>query len=143
VLHLEFAGGVSGLVEASWALEGGMQSRLEVWGARGFVEADLLQGTGLRAYTRDGLPGGPPAAGWSTPPADWLWENGYPQELGHFLDCFRCGETPEESGADGLAVLEILYAAYASARAGRSVTLPFRPRGVERAVDLWLSGCAQ
>ena len=137
VLHLEFATGATGLVEASWALEGGMQSRLEVWGARGFAEADLTQATGLRVYAREAGSGG--ASGWSTPPADWLWENGYPQELSHFLRCFASGETPSESAADGLAVLEVLYAAYVSARERRSVALPCRPRGVARAVDLWLS----
>ena len=138
VLQLDFANGVSGLVEASWALEGGMQSRLEVWGARGFAEADLMQTTGLRVYTRDALADGASPAGWSTPAADWLWESGYPQELAHFLRCFASGETPAESAADGLVVLEVLYAAYASARDGRRVALPFRPRGVARAVDLWL-----
>jgi len=138
VVHLDFEGGVTALVEASWALEGGMQSRLEVWGARGYVEADLLQATGLRAFAKDGGIPFAAAHGWSTPPADWLWENGYPQELEHFLDCFRRGTTPLESGADGVAVLEILSAAYASARAGRAIELPFRPKGVARAVDLWL-----
>jgi predicted dehydrogenase len=143
VLHLEFANGVAGLVEASWALEGGMQSALEVWGARGFAQADLTQATGLRVYARDGLPGTSQAAGWSTPAADWLWENGYPQELTHFLRCFADGETPAESVADGAAVLEVLYAAYASARADRTIALPFRPRGVARAVDLWLGPAPQ
>ena len=143
VVHLEFANGVSALAEASWALEGGMQSRLEVWGARGYAAADLLHETGLRVYSRDGLPGAAPGAGWSALPADWLWESGYPQELAHFLDCFRCKETPAECGSDGQAVLEILCAAYASARRGARVSLPFRPRGVARAVDLWLGDAAQ
>ena len=138
VVHLEFDGGVGGLVEASWALEGGMQSRLEVWGARGYAEADVLQGTGLRVFAKDGGVPFTASGGWSTPPSDWLWENGYPQELAHFLQCFRTGATPVESGADGLAVLEILYAAYTSARERKSIYLPFRPRGVARAVDLWL-----
>ena len=48
------------------------------------------------------------------------------------------GRPPEESGEDGLAVLEVLYAAYASAREGRTLRLPFRPEGVRYAVDLWL-----
>ena len=138
VIHLGFDGDLSAVVEASWALEGGMQSRLEVWGARGYVEADVLQGTGLRAFARDGGVPFASSAGWSTPPADWLWDNGYPQELTHFLDCFRRGVTPLESGADGVAVLEILSAAYASAASGRTIELPFRPTGIERAVDLWL-----
>jgi predicted dehydrogenase len=69
---------------------------------------------------------------------DWIVENGYPQELSHFLECFREGAIPRESGADGLAVLEILVAAYESAATGRSVSLPYRPEGLERAVDPWL-----
>jgi predicted dehydrogenase len=129
VVHLEFAGGATATCEASWALQGGMQSSLEIWGREGYLEVDLLQGTGLRQYAK---------TGWSTPLSEPLAENGYPQELSHFLRCFHEGREPDESGADGLAVLEILYAAYASAREGRSVDLPFRPRGVERAVDLWL-----
>ena len=61
-----------------------------------------------------------------------------PVELSHFLQCFREGATPRESGADGLAVLEILVAAYESAASGRTVALPYRPEGIERAVDPWL-----
>jgi myo-inositol 2-dehydrogenase/D-chiro-inositol 1-dehydrogenase len=131
VVHLQLAGDVRALCEASWALHGGMQSKLEIWGSEGYLEVDLLHSSGLRMYTGDR---------WSTPLADWVSENGYPQELSHFLRCFENGERPEETGEDGLAVLEVLYAAYASAREGRTVSLPFQPPGVERAVDLWLEG---
>jgi len=31
----------------------------------------------------------------------------------------------------------VLYAAYASAGQGRKITLPFRPRGVAKPIDLW------
>ena len=34
-------------------------------------------------------------------------------------------------------VLEIMLAAYASAREGRKTSLPFRPQGVRRPIDLW------
>jgi myo-inositol 2-dehydrogenase/D-chiro-inositol 1-dehydrogenase len=137
VVHLGLDGGVSASCEASWALQGGMQSRLEIWGTRGYLDVDLLHGTGLRLFV-GGEPRAGLGAGWQTPAADWLEENGYPQELGHFLDCFRDGRVPEESGEDGLAVLEVLQAAYASAREERTVALPFRPQGVRYAVDLWL-----
>jgi predicted dehydrogenase len=130
VIHLEFESGTTATCEASWALLGGMQSTLEIWGDAGTLQIDLLQGTGLRQF-RDGA--------WSTPATDWVVDNGYPQELSHFLECFASGREPSENGADGLAVLEILYAAYASAREGRTIALPFQPEGVERAVDLWLA----
>jgi predicted dehydrogenase len=128
VVQLEFASGASATCEASWVLQGGMQSRLEIWGTRGYLDVDLLHGTGMRQYAGER---------WSMAHADYLFENGYPQELAHFLDCFRTGRTPDESGEDGLAVLEILCAAYASARDGRTIELPFRPAGVRYAVDLW------
>ena len=135
VVQLEFATGASATCEASWVLQGGMQSRLELWGTRGYLDVDLLHGSGMRQYSKGGGAG---SAGWSMAHADYLQENGYPQELAHFLDCFRAGRTPDESGEDGLAVLEILCAAYASAREGRSIELPFEPTGVRYAVDLWL-----
>lgn len=136
VVQLEFEGGVSATLESSWALQGGMQSRLEIWGTQGVLEVDLLRDTGLRLFSREGQQGAP--AGWQAAHTDWLGDNGYPQELSHFLQAFREGRSPDENGDDGLAVLEILQAAYASAGQGRTVELPFRPEGVRYAVDLWL-----
>jgi myo-inositol 2-dehydrogenase/D-chiro-inositol 1-dehydrogenase len=136
--HLLFESGVTASCEASWILQGGMQSVLEVWGTRGHLAVDLLGETGIRVFTPKGSAVAGTAPGWAHGLTHPARENGYPQELSHFLGCFREGRVPEEGGEDGLAVLEILQAAYASARAGRRITLPFRPEGVERAVDLWL-----
>jgi predicted dehydrogenase len=139
VLHLSFEGGVTALCEASWALQGGMQSTLGVWGSEGTLAVDLLQQTGLRLFVPDARPAARAATGWTTPSADWLHDNGYPQEMQHFLSCFRAEREPDESGADGVAVLEILEAAYASAREGRVVDPRESLRPVERAVDRWLA----
>ena len=138
-VHLRFASGVRAHCEASWVLQGGMQSRVEIWGSRGYLEVDLMHGTGLRLYTPKGDAGLAAPPGWSMTMTDWVLENGYPQELTHFLQCFAEGRTPDESGEDGLRILEVLYAAYASAREERVVSLPFQPLGIERAVDLWLT----
>ena len=43
----------------------------------------------------------------------------------------------------GVAILELIYAAYHSAFLGQRVYLPFRPKGIERAVDLYLEGRPQ
>jgi predicted dehydrogenase len=137
IVHLRLSNGARAHCEASWVLQGGMQSRLEIWGSRGYLDVDLLQGTGLRLYAPEGDPGLGAPPGWSMTMTDWALENGYPQELTHFLQCFAEGRVPEESGEDGLRILEVLYAAYASAREERAVTLPFEPPGIERAVDLW------
>ena len=58
--------------------------------------------------------------------------------MAHFLACAQTGERPCTSGEDGLTQLELCYAAYESAATGCRVELPFRPQGIERAVDLWL-----
>ncbi len=138
VIHLEFADGITATCEASWVLQGGMQSRLELWGTEGYLDVDLLHGTGLELYTHRGSPQHMAPPGWTMTLTNWVVENGYPQELSHFLQCFREGSVPRESGADGLVVLEILLAAYESAATGRTVALPHRPEGIERAVDPWL-----
>ena len=47
------------------------------------------------------------------------------------------GDVPLVGGEDGRAVLEMIYAAYESARLGRKV-VPGNRRGVRRPIDLWL-----
>lgn len=146
ILTMEFAGGAIGQVETSWTLQGGMTSVAEAYGTEGVIYADLLAGNGLKAFSYNGyLPmpdnraqtGGPESRGWTTPDYEWLWNNGYPQEMKDFLDCVRNGGTPVESAADGLAVLEIMLAGYQSAGSGRRIELPFRP-DIDSPVDLWI-----
>ncbi|MBI4569441.1 MAG: Gfo/Idh/MocA family oxidoreductase [Planctomycetes bacterium] len=139
IIHLEFENGILGIAESSWALKGGMESVARITGTEGVVHADLLRGMGLRMYSENGVAGIDGSRGWSFPDYAWLWENGYPQENAHFLDCFDRGVAPSENARDGRDVLEIMLAAYASAAEGRAVRLPFRPpRGLKRPVDLWL-----
>ena len=54
----------------------------------------------------------------------------------HFIDCVRNNKEPLVTGEDGRAVLEIIYAAYASAGSGKKIELPFHPK-VDRPIDLW------
>jgi len=135
-----FEDGTIGQAESSWALKGGMDSTLEVFGTEGVIQADLLKGMGLRAFSEKGFPEmWEPNQGWVFPDFEWLWNNGYPQEDRHFVECMKTGQVPMESGEDGLAVLEIMLAAYHSAGIGQRVRLPFRPKGLTvPPVDLWL-----
>jgi predicted dehydrogenase len=66
-----------------------------------------------------------------------VFNQGYPHELQHFIRCVRENEKPLITGEDGRAVLEMIYAAYASARSGAKVALPFHPK-VKKPIDLWL-----
>ncbi|MES4793381.1 MAG: hypothetical protein C4321_10775, partial [Chloroflexota bacterium] len=65
--------------------------------------------------------------GWSFTIYEEAWNYGFPQEMAHFAACVKTGQRPMETGEDGRAVLEILYAAYESARTGRKVALPYTP----------------
>jgi len=136
VVTVEFEGGRFASCESAWTLKGGMVSVAEAWGEAGSLTADMLKGTALSVHSEKGVPGG--EVGWQTVDWEWEWQNGYPQEMAHAVDCARRGVTPSESIDDAEAVLEIMLAAYHAAGTGKRVTLPFRPKGIERPVDLWL-----
>ena len=73
-----------------------------------------------------------------TSPEFVFLNQGYPQVLKHFIECVREDKPPLVTGEDGRAVLEILCAAYWSARIGQKVALPFHPK-VSKPIDLWLN----
>jgi predicted dehydrogenase len=64
------------------------------------------------------------------------WNYGFPQEFAHFVECVRDDRPPLETGEDGRAVLEAVFAAYESAGTGRKVELPFRTAAA-KPNDLW------
>ena len=76
--------------------------------------------------------------GWTFTIFEEAFNQGYPQELSHFIHCVRTGDTPVVTGRDGRAVLEIICAAYASARSGAKVELPFEPKGLKYPIELLL-----
>ncbi len=141
VCMVEFEGGAIGIAENSWAKPGGMDDRVEVYGTGGVIYADLFQGNSALTYSEKGygyaMEKAGTTQGWTFTIFEEVFNQGYPQELKHFIQCVRDDTQPLVTGEDGRAVLEILYAAYASARGGQKVTLPFRPV-VRRPVDLWL-----
>jgi predicted dehydrogenase len=57
--------------------------------------------------------------------------------MAHFVECVREGRRPALSGEDGRGVLEIVCAAYESARTGQRVALPFATEA-RLPVELWL-----
>jgi predicted dehydrogenase len=138
---VEFDGGAVGIVENSWAKLGGMEDRIEVCGTGGVVYADLFMGNSALTYSERGygyaMEKAGPTRGWTFTNFEEAFNQGYPQELKHFIDCVRHDTPPVTTGEEGRAVLEMVNAAYASARSGQKVSLPFRP-AVSRPIDLWL-----
>ena len=140
ILLIEFENGVIGLAEESWTKPGGMDDRAEVHGSKGVAYADLLHGNAITAYSAEGYGYAVEKAGstkgWSFPIYEEAWNYGFPQEMAHFVDCVRLDRQPEVTGEDGRAVLEVIFAAYESARTGRKITLPFETQA-GKPWDLW------
>jgi myo-inositol 2-dehydrogenase / D-chiro-inositol 1-dehydrogenase len=141
VCIVEFEGGVTGVIENSWAKLGGMEDRIEVSGTGGVVYADLFMGNSALTYSQNGygyaMEKAGSTQGWTFTNFEEAFNQGYPQELQHFIGCVRDDSLPLTTGEDGRAVLEMLNAAYRSARTGCKVPLPFRPT-VSKPIDLWL-----
>ncbi len=129
IFILKFENGVRGLAEESWVKKGGMDDRAEVYGTQGIAYANLLQGNAILTYSDVGygyaVEKAETSKGWSFTIYEEAWNYGFPQELQHFVDCVRNNTPPELTGEDGKAVLEIVFAAYASAAAGKDIELPY------------------
>jgi predicted dehydrogenase len=118
-----------------------MDDSIEVFGEKGQTYADMLMGNALPTYSEIGFGYAVEKAsttrGWTYPVFEEHWNYGFPQEMRHFARCVRGKETPISDGEAGRVVQEVLYAAYASAGLERKVSLPFRPQGIARPIDLW------
>lgn len=138
VLYLEMEGDRTALIESGWTLQGGMDSLAHLQGTEGVIKVDLLQESGISMFSKKGVASEDLLPGWTKPDYEWLWQNGYPQEMAEFARSIREERAPVESAEDGRAVLEVIWAAYASANEGRTVDLPYAPPpGASAPVDLW------
>jgi predicted dehydrogenase len=140
VLVFKMDGGATAIAEESWAKPGGMDDRAEVYGSGGVAYADLLRGNSIHTYSQSGYGYAVEKAGstkgWSFTIYEEAWNYGFHAEMRHFVDCVRDDRKPLCTGEDGRAVLEAVFAAYASAAEGRRIDLPFRTEA-QRPIDLW------
>lgn len=140
VLIIEFENNAMALIEESWARQGGMDDRAEIYGSEGVTYADLHHGSALETYSTRGygyaVEKAATTKGWTFTVFEELWNYGFPQEMQHFVDCIRNASEPSVTIHDGRAVLEIIQAAYASAGSGARVALPFRSDPA-KPIDLW------
>jgi len=140
ILILEFANGVICMAEESWTKLGGMDDRAEVYGSGGVAYADLLHGNSIETYSAAGYDYAVEKAGttkgWSFTIYEEAWNYGFYTEMEHFVDCVQNDKVPLVTGEDARAVLEIIFAAYESARTGHKVELPF-PTTAAKPIDLW------
>ncbi len=144
IIILEFENGVTGMIEESWTKLGGMDDRAEVHGSKGVAYADLLHGNALTTYSTQGygyaVEKAGSSKGWTFTVYEEEWNYGFHQEMAHFVDCVQNDKQPMVTGEDARAVLEVLFAAYASAGIGRKIELPFDASGIQKPIDLWKRG---
>jgi len=141
IILVRFEEGAVGMAEESWTKKGGMDDRAEVYGSDGVAYANLLMGNSILTYSEVGygyaVEKAASTRGWSFTMYEEIWNYGFPQEMQHFVDCIRKDTEPLETGEDGRAVLEMIFAAYESARTGKKVELPFAT-GASKPIDLYL-----
>ena len=138
---VEYEGNRLGLAENSWAKQGGVDDKCEIYGSKGFTRADLLRGSSLLTYSESGygyaVEKAGSTAGYTFTMFEEVWNYGFPQEMAHFCRCVRGEEKPIETGEDGREVLKILLAAYASAGGGKRIDWPWTPPAYGKPIDLW------
>lgn len=136
---IKFKGDITAMSEVSWARKGGYDDRAEVYGLKGLSFVDMS--SSLKTYSEIGFEyvseKAPISIGWSYPVFKEEWQSGFPQLFAYYIDCIKNNKMPLFTGEDGKAVLEMVYAAYASAGEGKKVKLPFRSNA-PRPIDLWL-----
>jgi len=138
IATLTFEDGAIAQIEADWCLKAAFHSKVEIYGEMGHAVADLGQGGGILMYSQQGYGESPDRnRGYSWPSSDRVFEHGYIAQIEHCIACFRGSKTPVESIEDGLTIMEIMAAAYYSARTGKRVDLPFEPESHEFLIDLW------
>jgi len=129
IVIVEFENGVTCIAEDSWARHGGMDDHIEIYGTEGVSYASLFQGNSALTYSLNGYDYAAEKAGstqgWTFTIFEEAFNQGFPQELMHFVDCVINDKEPLVTGEDGRAVLEIINAAYYSAKTGQKVYLPF------------------
>jgi predicted dehydrogenase len=108
-------------MDVSWSSKGGLEGRFEVYGDAGRIVQDMTS-TVLRAFIERpaGYIGEKTDAdtGWVFPVPDETHVHGHDAMMQDVVASFRAGTAPRETFEDGLAVNEIIDAAYRSMRTG-------------------------
>ncbi|HLZ25866.1 MAG TPA: Gfo/Idh/MocA family oxidoreductase [Chloroflexota bacterium] len=126
---LTFDDGTRGIIWASDAVLGGMESSLQVLMSNAHIKCNLSHTRLVEAYAPDASVFGSEyltekletSAGWSPPQPDEDWAQGHRQMMQDFVECVAEGRRPLSDGPLGLDAIRTVYAAYVAAEEGRRV----------------------
>jgi predicted dehydrogenase len=105
------ASGVAGSLNCSWVTPVS-EAEFRIYGTEGEAVIDYGQSGGLRYRLAN-------QADWAQLPFDK--PDRFTLQAEHFLKCAASGETPIVGGADGIAVMKVIDAAYRSVESGTKV----------------------
>jgi predicted dehydrogenase len=128
---LTFEDGTRGIVWASDAVLGGMESTLQVLLSNAHIKCNLSHTRLVEAFAPDASVFGDEymiekletSAGWSPPAPDEDWAQGHRHMLQDFLDALAQDREPLSTAELGRDVIQVVYSAYVSAAEGRRVQL--------------------
>jgi predicted dehydrogenase len=128
---LTFDDGSRGIVWASDAVLGGMESRLEIYMSNALFKCNLSPNNMLNAFSPDAAVFGEEylmekvetKAGWNTPMPDEDWTSGHLAMCQAFVEAVSKGEPAKTDGRLGLEVVKAVYSAYISAVEGCRIDL--------------------
>ncbi len=126
---MKFENGIHGLIEGNYITAGGMDDRVEIYGAEGVIRADLTFGSPLAVYSRRGfgyaVEKADTTTGWTRPAVDEFYSLGYLHELKYFVGCVLKNEQPAwgVSGECGLRCMEVVEAMYQSTEQDRTIRI--------------------
>lgn len=127
VVTMRFANGAAAVLESNFVTYGGMEDVIDIYGTKGCLHIDLTFSSAIQCFS---LPGvsyavekSETTVGWTRPSVDEKYNIGYVAEITHFLDCCAEGRDADcgMRGEDGLLALEVIDAAYRSAKSGSLV----------------------
>jgi predicted dehydrogenase len=134
---LTFDDGTRGIVWASDAVLGGMESSLKVMLSNAHIVCNLTHTRLVEAYAPDADVFGSEyltekletSAGWSPPQPDEDWVQGHRHMIQDFVSCVADGRQPQSNGELGRDVIQVVYSAYVAAEEGRRVFIDASPSG--------------
>jgi predicted dehydrogenase len=130
-LLLTFEDGTRGIVWASDAVLGGMESNLQILMSNAHFKCNLSHTGLLSAFAPDASVFGSEyltekletSAGWSPPQPDEDWAQGHRQMVEDFVGAVAEGRPPLADGALGADVIRVVYSAYLAAEQGRRIEI--------------------
>jgi predicted dehydrogenase len=120
VVMVNWDNGVTSYIETGWWQPhmDGPEAATQVYGTKGFAQifptrAEIPNPEAQRVDVID--------PGYAYPRPEHCPQEMYDRQMAHFVECIETGKTPNPGGLEGLTNMEIVDAAYESARTGKVV----------------------